>query len=151
MSQPGACELPKKLFAVLQQGLPAILGTVDANGWPHMVMTWAVARDERTIAFGVDVGSTTQANLQRNQRVTLQIVGPDNLLFLIKGHARQVKAQLAAAPFMAMAALTIIEVRDQTWPGVVVTPLSYTWVGEQRAKMAALERAVLAELHTWNL
>jgi predicted pyridoxine 5'-phosphate oxidase superfamily flavin-nucleotide-binding protein len=144
-------EMPEKLLQFLSQGTPVLLATYGADGWPSIVMTWAAARDARTVRFGADVGSATQANLEREGRATLQVIGPDNILFLIKGEVRQVKDQIEAAPFpIAMVELTTTEVKDQSWPGVVVAPLTYQWVGEQSEAMAAMEQAVLAELREWE-
>ncbi len=150
MSGPTS-EMPPRLVGFLERGAPAILATVDDDGWPHLVMTWAAARDSHTVRFGADIGSTTLRNLGREGRATLQVIGPENILFLIKGEARQVKDRIEAAPFpIAMMELTVTWVKDQSWPGVVVTPLSYQWVGEQREAMAAVERAVLTELREWS-
>lgn len=144
-------ELPPRLVDFLHRGAPAILATVGDDGWPHLVMTWAAARDPHTVRFGADIGSTTLRNLEHEGRATLQVIGPENILFLIKGEVRQVKDRIEAAPFpIAMMELTVTWVKDQSWPGVIVAPLTYQWVGEQREAMAAAEQAVLAELRAWE-
>ena len=143
--------MPERLLAFLRQGAPVLLATYGEDGWPSIVMTWAAARDDRTVRFGVDTGSATEANILREGKATLQVIGPDNILFLIKGTVRKVKDQIEAAPFpIGMAEMSVTEVKDQSWPGVVVAPLTYQWEGEQREAMAAMEQAVLAELREWE-
>ncbi len=143
--------MPERLLAFLRQGAPVLLATHGEDGWPSIVMTWAAARDDRTVRFGVDTGSATEANILREGKATLQVIGPDNILFLIKGTVRKVKDQIEAAPFpIGMAEMSVTEVKDQSWPGVVVAPLTYQWEGEQREAMAAMEQAVLAELREWE-
>ncbi len=144
--------LPSSLLAFLGQGAPAILASVGVDGWPHMVMTWAVARDERTVRIAVDVGSTTQGNIERNGMATLQILGPENLVFLIKGRARTVEAQLAAAAFpISMVELAVFEVKDQAWPVASVSPLHFEWQGDERPALAEMERRILVEMREWEL
>ncbi len=146
-----AASLPLPLFDFLRRGAPAILASVGAEGWPHMVMTWAVARDEQTVRVAVDVGSTTQGNLERSGMATLQIIGPANLVFLVKGRARTAKAQLDTAAFpISMVELAVFEVKDQAWPVASVSPLRFEWQGEERASLEEMERRILAEMREWE-
>jgi predicted pyridoxine 5'-phosphate oxidase superfamily flavin-nucleotide-binding protein len=143
--------LPPHLIGFLQHGAPAILATVDEEGWPHLVMTWAAARDDHTVRFVADLHTTTSANLEREGRATLQVTGANNLLFLIKGDIRRVKERIEAAPFpMAIMELKATSVKDQAWEHAVVAPLTYQWVGDSREEMASMERAVLDELRQWE-
>jgi hypothetical protein len=48
-----------------------------------------------------------------------------------------------------MMALTVSEVKDQSWPGVKVQSLSYNWPAKQRESMLAMEQAVYTEMRTW--
>ena len=143
--------LPGPLLSLLHGGAPAILASVGADGWPHVVMTWAVARDQATVRVAVDVGSTTQGNLARNSAATLQVLGPANLVFLVKGQARTVKAQLEAATLpISMVELAVFEVKDQAWPVATVSPLQFEWQGEGRAAFEAMEQRILAEMREWD-
>jgi predicted pyridoxine 5'-phosphate oxidase superfamily flavin-nucleotide-binding protein len=143
--------LPPHLITFLQHGAPAILATIDEAGWPHLVMTWAVARDNRTLRFVADLNTTTIVNLEREGRATLQVIGANNLLFLIKGSTWQIKPRIEVAPFpMAMIEMETTIVKDQSWENVVVAPLTYEWVGDRREEMAVMERAVLDELREWE-
>ena len=139
--------LPAPLLALLEQGTPALLLTVDEAQFPHSVFTWAVALDPSVVRFAVDRQTTTSANLERNGQATLQVIGPDNLLFLIKGPTHQLKPQLAATPLkIALFALRVATVKDQAWPQATVRPLTYEWPPERREAMAAMEEAVYAEM-----
>lgn len=147
MSSTQTSEIPPKVLSFLLQGGPAILATVGPDDWPHTVMTWVTSRDSLAIRFAGDVGSTTMSNLERKAKATLQIIGPDDILFLIKGHVQQIKAQVESTDFpISVMEMTVTEVKNQSWPGVIVSPVSYHWIGEHRDKMIAMEQAMLAEL-----
>ncbi len=151
MSRRIAAQLPDSLLNVLKTGSPALLLTVGEDGFPNTTYTWALAINGTTIRFGADHGSATLANLRREQRASLQILGEGNLIFLIKGVTWQVKYQIEAAPFkIAMLALEVAMVKDQSWPGVSMPSLIYEWSPEQRQEMLAMERAVYAEMREWQ-
>ena len=140
-------ELPEKLLAWLHSGGPALLLTVGEDGFPNVAYTWAAAPGARRVRFGADHGSATLANVQRDGRAALQIVGPGNLVFLVKGAVRRLKERIAAAPFrIALMEMAVTECKDQSWPGVTVAPLAYEWPDDQREAMRAIEQAVYAEL-----
>jgi hypothetical protein len=150
MSQRMTHNLPSTLLQILREGRPALLLTVDLDGFPHTAFTWAVALDAAHLRFAADYGSVTLTNLEREARVALQIIGLDNLVFLVKGVTHLVKPQIEAAPFsVAMMDLAVSEVKDQSWPGVSVQPFGYEWPAEQRESMLAMEQAVYVEMRTW--
>jgi hypothetical protein len=125
--------------------------TTGADGIPATAYTWALALDFVTLRFAADHGSATVANLERESRAALQIISPGNLIFLIKGVSAPVKPSIEAASFkMALMALSVHEVKDQSWPGVIVQPLGYQWSPEQREAMLAMEQAVYDEMRTWQ-
>lgn len=151
MSSRVTIELPDLLFSALKKGCPALLLTIGKDGFPSTAYTWIVATTPSTIHFGADHGSATLANLERDKRASLQIISQDNLIFLVKGTTTQIKSQIEAAPFkIAMMALEVVEVKDQSWPGVTVKPLGYEWNSEQKAKMQVMEQAVYTEMREWN-
>jgi hypothetical protein len=113
-------------------------------------MTWAVALAQAVVRFGVDVDSATQANLERDGKASIQVIGRDNVLVLIKGHARLLRERIEAGPFMGMWELAVTEVKDQTWESVVVSPLLYQWTGPRAETMRQVEEAVLAEMRDWS-
>jgi Pyridoxamine 5'-phosphate oxidase len=150
MSQ-AACELPEHLLNYLHAGAPCLLVTVGEDGFPHTAYTWALALDARRVRFGADLGSATLANLQRTGRAALQIIGANNLVFIVKGTTRQVKERMAATPLrIALMELVVVAVKDQAWPQAAVTPLAYEWQDDLRAAMQAMERAVYAEMREWS-
>ncbi len=143
--------LPDRLAGLLRAGCPVVLVTVGADGWGHAVMTWAVAVAPDRVRFGVDHASTTLANLERDGKAVLQVIGRDNILALIKGSARMRRARIAAAPFaMAMWEILVMEVKDQSWGPVVVSPLAFEWTGLEAEAMRRIEQAVLDELREWS-
>ena len=98
------------------------------------------APDARRVRFGADHGSATLANLQHDGRASLQVVGPGNLVFLVKGAAQTIKDRIAAAPFrLALMELATAEAKDQAWPGVTVAPLAFEWPADRREAMRAME------------
>lgn len=126
--------------------MPAVLITAGRDGLGHAVLTWAAAAAPTRIRFGVDHHTRTLANLRRSGRATLQLIGRD-LILLVKGTARQLRPQITATSLpMAVWELTVRDVRDQRFPGVVVAPLTYRWVGRRRAALRRMERAVYREL-----
>ncbi len=139
--------LPDRVQALLRSGVPAVLLTVGEDGWGHAAMTWAAAIAEDRVRFVADHGSATLANLERDGKASLQVIGADNVLALVKGHVRERRARIAASPFgMAMWEMTVTQVRDQAWSPVAVSPLAYQWVGPEAAALSRIEQAVLAEL-----
>ncbi len=143
--------LPDRLAGLLRAGSPAVLVTVGVDGWGHAVMTWAVAIALDRVRFGVDHGSATLANLERDGKAALQVIGNDNIIALIKGLARMRRARIAAAPFaMAMWEMAVTEVKDQAFGPVVVSPLAYEWTGPQAEALRRIEQAVVAELRDWS-
>jgi hypothetical protein len=145
-----AAALPDRLAGLLRTGAPAIVLSVGADGFAHAAMTWAVAPAPGIVRFIADHGGTTLANLVRNGTAALQIVGPDNLVALIKGPARERRARVEAAPFpMAMWEMAVAEVKDQSWGPVAVSPLTYEWRGAEAEALRGIEQAVLAELRAW--
>ncbi len=152
MSRRIAAQLPDSLLNILKTGSPALLLTVGEDRFPNTAYTWALAINGTTIRFGADHGSATLANLEREYRASLQIIGEGNLIFLIKGTAWQIRPQIEAAPFkIAMMSLDVAMVKDQSWPGVSMPALTYTWSPEQRQEMLAMERAIYAEMREWQV
>jgi hypothetical protein len=143
--------LPERLAGLLRDGAPAIVVSVGADGWGHAAMTWAVTPAPGVVRFIVDGGSATEVNLRRDGRASLQVIGGDDLVALIKGPARERRARVEAAPFaMAMWEMTVAAVKDQSWGPVAVSPLAYVWRGPDADSLRRIEQAVLAELREWS-
>lgn len=140
--------LPANLLGYLRPGAPALLLTAGSDGYATSAYTWVVAVDDKRLRFGVDDGGSAMANAQRTGLVSLQVIGPDDVSFLIKGKSRQVKPRIESAlPNVIMLwEMDVMGARDQTWRGVKTTALMYEWPAEQRAEMLRMEQAVYAEM-----
>jgi hypothetical protein len=144
----GSPVLVPRLMAYLHPGAPALMLTTGADGYPASAYTWVVAPDAMRLRFGVDVGSSSMANLQRSGRAAIQVIGPGDISFLVKGEAGLIKERIeAAAPAKVMLwELAVTTARDQSWPGVSTTALSYEWPADKREAMLRMEQAVYAEM-----
>lgn len=138
--------LPPRLAVVLGPGLAGLLLTAGPEGRPHAAFVWAAAPAPATLRIAVDSPSTSLSNLEANPRAAVQIIGPGNLLFLVKGTARVIGAhQIPPALRLAVVEMIVEECKDQSWPLVTVDALRYEWAD---ARMAEAERAVLRLLRS---
>jgi Pyridoxamine 5'-phosphate oxidase len=150
MSPPPATELSDRQREVLQQGGAGLLITVGEDRFPTTSFVWSVAVSAETVRFATE-GSATVANLERDNQASLQIIGDQNQVFLIKGTTRILKPRLEALPFAsALMSLHVTEVKDQTWPEVYVSPLAYEWTSDRREEWRAIEQAVYREMRQWE-
>lgn len=147
-AHPIAAELPSDVFDYLNSGALGIVMTVGEDGYPTDAFTWVAAVDRKRIRFGADHGSKTLNNLNRDGRAAVQIIGPENMVFLIKGECRQVKEHIAAAmPLeIAMWEMNVVGARDQSWPGASPLPLAVQWSGQDRGKLIRMEQDVFQEM-----
>jgi hypothetical protein len=141
-------ELPEKLVDYLGPGAPGLLLTAGADGYASSAYTWVMGMDAKRVRFAVDQGGSAMANLQRSGQASLQIIGPGDVTFLIKGRARPLKERIAAAePYAIMLyEMEVMGAKDQSWPGVATSALKYEWPAEQREAMLKMEQAVYAEM-----
>lgn len=144
--------LPEKLVGYLRPGAPALLLTVGADGYASSAYTWAMVIDAKRLRFGVDVGGSAANNLQRNGLASLQVIGPGEVSFLVKGRARMIKERIdAAAPASIMLwEMDVMGAKDQSWPGVATTALMYEWPAERREAMLQMEQAVYNEMRAFT-
>jgi hypothetical protein len=150
MSQSVTAELSDSQLAVLERGSAGILITVDEDGLPTTAFVWLVAASRKTVRFATE-GASTLANLSREGGAALQILGSQNQVFLVKGTTSLAKARLEALPFdSTMMSLHLTEVKDQTWPEVFVSPLTYEWTSDRRDEWRAIEQAVYQEMKNWQ-
>jgi hypothetical protein len=152
MSKKIHTELPDNLLAWLRGGAPAVVMSTGADGYPTTAFTWAAAPDAKCIRFGVDDGSSSLDNIRRSGQAALQVLGPNNLAFLVKGTARRIKDRVAAAapaPMMLFE-MQVVGAKDQAWPGVTVSPLAFEWPADKRAALEKMEQAVFAEMRDWK-
>ena len=150
MSSPIATKLSDPQRKVLQQGGAGLLITVGSDRFPTTAFVWAVAVSETIVRFATE-GRDTLANLEREGRASLQVLGARNQVYLIQGTTSITKPRLEALPFdSTMMTLQITGVKDQTWPEVTVSPLAYEWSSERRDEWRATEQAVYQELKNWQ-
>ena len=140
--------LAPRLIDYLRPGAPALMLTTDADGYAGSGYTWVVAMDDNRLRFGVDVGSSSLENLRRSGQASIQIIGPGDVSFLVKGKAHAIKERIdAAAPASVMLwEMDVVAAKDQSWPGVATTALAYEWPVAQREAMLKMEQAVYAEM-----
>ncbi|MCK9382680.1 MAG: pyridoxamine 5'-phosphate oxidase family protein [Sulfuritalea sp.] len=151
-STGGSPVLAQRLIDYLRPGAPALMLTTGADGYAGSAYTWVVAMDAMRLRFGVDLGSSSMENLQHSGQVTIQVIGPGDISFLVKGKARQIKERIqAAAPVTIMLwEMDAMGAKDQSWPGVTTTALAYEWPAEQREAMLKMEQAIYAEMRDFK-
>jgi len=140
--------LPAKLLGYLRPGAPALMLSCGADGYATSAYTRALAIDDKRLRFAVDVGGSSMTNLQRSGLASIQVIGPGNVSFLVKGKSRLIKERIdAAAPYSIMIfEMDVMGAKDQSWTGVSTTALMYEWPAEQREAMLKMEQAVYAEM-----
>lgn len=140
--------LAPRLIDYLRPGAPALMLTTGIDGYAGSTYTWVVMMDATRLRFAVDLGSSTMDNLQRSGQVAIQIIGPGDVSFLVKGKARLIKDRIdAATPTSIMLwEMDVMAAKDQSWPGVKTTALAYEWPAAQREAMLSMEQAVYAEM-----
>ena len=144
--------LAEKLIDYLRPGAPGLMLTTGADGYASSAYTWLMVMNATRLRFGVDAGSSAMKNLQRTGLVAIQIIGPGDMCFLVKGKARELKERIeAAAPASIMLwEMTVMGAKDQSWPGVTMAALMYEWPAGQREAMLRMEQAVYAEMRTFG-
>ncbi len=142
-------EMPNQVVSYLKAGAMGLALTVGKDGYPTDSFTWVVAKDAKTLRFGADHGSKTLGNLQRDNKVAIQVVGPDNLVFLIKGTAKSIKADLDAVPMgIEIWEVDVIGARDQSWEGAAPLPFFVQWSGDDRENLIKAEQNAYDEMKT---
>lgn len=144
--------LPDKLVSILRTGAPGLLLSCGADGYPSSAYTWVMGLDAARLRFGVDLGGSTMSNVDRSHQASLQIIAPGNVVFLIKGRVRKIKDRIDAAmpAHIMMYEMDVIGAKDQSWPGVTTSALTYEWPADQRDAMLRMEQAVYDELRDFR-
>ena len=122
-----------------------VAGTVGEGGAPNTCpVSLIYAQDEQTLLVGLLRNSGTTANLRRDGRVSLEIIGPDDLVMGIQGVMRIVKEPMAMSDAMAIWEMQVTKVKQDTSPAqrVIQGPASVP----RSDKAAAFEQAAFAEL-----
>jgi hypothetical protein len=122
-----------------------VAGTVGEGGAPNTCpVSLIYAKDEQTLLVGLLRSSATTANLRRDGRVSLEIIGPDDLVMGVQGVMRLVKEPMAMSEAMAVWEMQVTKVKQDTSPAqrVIQGPASVP----RSDKAAAFEQAAFAEL-----
>lgn len=144
---PELPELPDQLLSYLCDGAIGLILSVCEDEYPTDAFTWVIALDSKRLRMVADHGGRTLGNLLRDGRAVIQIIGPDNLVFLVRGTTRQVKENLDATSIgVALFEMHVISARDQSWPAAIPLPLTIQWAGDTREAMVQMEQAVYAEM-----
>ena len=140
-------ELPDQLLAYLHDGAIGIILSVCEDEYPTSAFTWVIALNSKRLRVIADHGGRTLANLQREGRAVIQIIGPDNLVFLVRGTTRLVKEDLDKAPTrVALFEMDVVGARDQSWPAATPLPLTIQWADDIREAMVEMEQSVYTEM-----
>ncbi len=140
-------QLPEKLLATLRKGLPALLITVDENGWPHTAFTFAAATEPNKVIVVADEGSNTLANIERTGQASVQILAPENQVYLLKGRVRVSESKLKSSPVPShRAEIDLTLVKNQAWPSIAVSPMTYEYSPQARATWESAVARIYAEL-----
>jgi flavin reductase (DIM6/NTAB) family NADH-FMN oxidoreductase RutF len=146
MMAENAPEMPPHLVQFLLGGQALVVATVDERGAPlTTLMTWAVARNSRTLTLAVDSRGRALRNIRSNGRVAVEVLG-DDICYGLRGTAVVEKELMQSAPFpCALVAVRIEEVRDHAAAGVQFRGPSYSFHADKQHR-EGVEEAVFAEL-----
>jgi len=146
MAENAAAEMPPSLVQFLLGGQPLVVATVDEQGAPGTtLMTWAVARNPRTLTLAVDTRGRALRNLRANGKVAVEVLG-DDLCYGLLGTAVVEKELMESPPFpCALVAVRIEDVRDHAAAGVEFKGPRYRYQpGKEHRR--GVEEAIFAEL-----
>ncbi len=118
---------------------------MGADGAPNTCpVTLIYAKDERTLLLATLRASTTTANLRQDGRVSLEILGSEDLVLGIQGRVRLLKEPMAMSDAMAMWEVKVEKVKQDTSPAqrVIQGPASLP----RSEKAGEFEQAAFAEL-----
>ena len=141
-----APEMPPHLVQFLLGGQALVVATVDQQGAPRTtLMTWAVARNSRTLTLAVDLRGHALRNIRANGKVAVEVLGND-MCYGLRGTAVVEKEVMQSAPFpCALVAVRIEDVRDHAAAGVQFKGPSYSFdAGKEHRK--GVEETIFDEL-----
>ncbi len=122
-----------------------VAGTVGEDGAPNTApVSLIYAQDERTLLLATLRTTATTANLRRDGRVCLEIIGANDVVMGVKGTVRLIKEPMAASEAMALWEIKVEQVKQDTSPAQKVTQGPAAMPRSDKAR--AFEQAVLAEV-----
>jgi len=141
-----APEMPPHLVQFLLGGQALVVATVDEQDAPlTTLMTWAVARNPRTLTLAVDTRGRAMGNIRSNGKVAVEVLG-DDLCYGLRGTAVIEKKLMHSTPFpCALVAVRIEEVRDHAAAGVQFRGPSYSFHTDKEHRKG-VEEGIFEEL-----
>lgn len=134
-----------ELFNQNPNRIIAVAGTVGAGGVPNTApISLFYAKDEKTLLVATLRNTTTATNLRADGRVSLEILGAEDLVLGIQGSMRLIKEPMEFSEAMALWEMKVEKVKQDTSAAQKVTqgPASVP----RNDKAAAFEKAAIAEL-----
>lgn len=123
----------------------AVAGTVGADGAPNTCpISLIYAKDESTLLVATLRHSATAANLRRDGRVSLEIMGADDLVMGIQGTMQLIKEPMAMSEAMVLWEMRVEKVKQDTSSAqkVIQGPASIP----RGEKAVEFENAAIAEI-----
>jgi general stress protein 26 len=123
----------------------AVAATVGADGAPNTCpISLIYAKNESTLLVATLRNSTTATNLRRDGRVSLEIIGPDDLVMGIQGTMWIIKEPMDMSNAMALWEMRVEKVKQDTSSAqkVIQGPASIP----RGEKAVEFENAAIAEL-----
>jgi general stress protein 26 len=134
-----------KLFNENPNKIIVVAGTVGEDGAPNTApLSLIFAKDEKTLLLATLRTSTTTANLRRDGRVSLEILGADDLVMGIQGTIWLIKEPMEASEAMALWQMKVEKVKQDTSPAQRIIQGPASTARSDKAK--AFEQAVFAEV-----
>lgn len=127
-----APELPPDVFAVLHKPNRAInpitvVASVDPDGAPHTAPFGSLrAVTPKLLRLACNHYHDTYANLCRDGRVMVALLGPPNIAVSIQGRARVVKEQMDIAEHSAVVEIDVEEIKnDMMRRGIIESAVGF--------------------------
>ncbi len=134
-----------KLFNENPNKIIVVAGTVGEDGAPNTApLSLIFAKDEKTLLLATLRTSTTTANLRRDGRVSLEILGADDLVMGIQGTIWLIKEPMEASEAMALWQMKVEKVKQDTSPAQRMIQGPASTARSDKAK--DFEQAVFAEV-----
>ncbi|MCC6188786.1 MAG: pyridoxamine 5'-phosphate oxidase family protein [Anaerolineales bacterium] len=130
------------------RGHTVVVATVAADGRPDIdLISWVMPVDETTIRFAIGAHHPAAQNIQGNGRVTLQVLGKDQVC-AIKGRALVLKPRMEATKFpQVLFEMAVEEARDNMYgAGMVEGDVPVRRDDRVEAIRIEVEKAVYAEI-----
>ncbi len=134
-----------RLFNDHPNRIIAVAASVGADGAPNTCpITLIYAKDEKTLLIATVRHSTTANNLRRDGRISLEIMGAEDLVMGIQGTMRLIRDPMAMSEAMALWEMRVEKVKQDSSPAQKVVQGPAATLRSEKA--AEFEKAAWAEL-----